>query len=99
MREDAGTGVSAGSSAGGSAVIFPEMLPWYASSSSTASRSTSDRAHDAGLARAVDLDLGAVGGYAVTELGRHDARHLVLAADDADVARRGPGEADDGGEL
>ena len=84
------TGMSADSSAVRSAVIFPRdvaVVEERLVDRVAIGHRRSDRSDDAGLAGAVDLDLGAVGRDPVGEHGRHDAGHLVLAADDADVAR------------
>ena len=55
--------------------------------------------HDRLGARAVELDLGAVGRLGLVEHAAHHARHLELAAHDADVAARRAARADDPGEL
>src|SRR6266540_8083 len=90
MRMYAVTGISADSSAVRSAVIAPEIFPWYriqrfSSRFSMRPLLSTERAQQAVVAGAVDLDPVAVGRLGIE--GRpHDAGDLVLAADDPDVA-------------
>src|SRR5918994_378376 len=89
--------MSADSSAVRSAVIALEIFPWYSIqrlSSDLSIRTTKQ----AVVAAAVDLDAVPVGGLGV-ERRAHDARDLVLAAHDPDVADRRARQADDRREV
>src|SRR3954468_19527180 len=93
------TGVSLDSSDVRSVVSARAMGLWYAMRSFVRASSAASGTHDRLVAGAVELPLAAVGGFAVREGRAHRARHLELAADDADVAADRPARAHHPGEL
>src|SRR5439155_1175101 len=99
----ADTGMSFDSRLVRSAVIAPLMPECQASNrlvaALTSLTSLSSGTHDAFGPGAVDFDRVAVARLATGEGGAHHARHLELAAHDADVAPRCAARADDGGEF
>src|SRR5438552_10058034 len=99
----ADTGMSFDSRLVRSAVIAPLMPECQASNrlvaALTSLASLNSGTDDAFGPGAVDFDRVAVARLAIGEGGAHHARHLELAAHDADVAPRCATRADDGGEL
>src|SRR6266550_4790697 len=99
----ADTGMSFDSRLVRSAVIAPLMPECQANSrlvaALTSLASLNSGTHDAFGTRAVDLDGVAVPRLAIGERRAHHARHLELAAHDADVAPRRAARTHDGSEL
>src|SRR3954468_16157017 len=93
------TGVSLDSSDVRSVVSALAMGLWYAMRSFVRASSAGSGTHDRLVAGAVELHFCAVGRFAAREGRAHRARHLELAADDADVAAHGPARAHHSREL